>query len=227
MVRQSTTREYRAEIYKYLTEHKLSYREVGEHFNVSQFTVMAAVREAGIPPRSYGGKSYRQKYRLTKEQEQQLIAEYESGKTLEELEPIFNIPWTVLWKRLKKLGAKIRPAGFKKGEDHHNFNGGISISADGYIHEYVPFDDPLFVMTVKSETGKFGYALQHRLVMARSLGRPLEKHETVHHIDGNRQNNDISNLQLRNGRHGKGIVLCCLDCGSNDISPVKIAEVQK
>lgn len=36
----------------------------------------------------------------------------------------------------------------------------------------------------------------HRHVMEKYLGRKLDKKEHVHHIDGNRANNDIKNLQL-------------------------------
>lgn len=40
------------------------------------------------------------------------------------------------------------------------------------------------------------YVLEHRYVMEQSLGRKLVKGEEVHHINGNKQNNDISNLIL-------------------------------
>lgn len=36
----------------------------------------------------------------------------------------------------------------------------------------------------------------HRVVAEQMLGRPLQKGEVVHHIDGNKRNNDPSNLMV-------------------------------
>lgn len=69
---------------------------------------------------------------------------------------------------------------------------------------------------------KDGRILEHRLVMSRYLGRPLYEWETVHHIDGNRANNDITNLQLRIGKHGKYAAYRCMECGSNRLEPILI-----
>lgn len=45
---------------------------------------------------------------------------------------------------------------------------------------------------------------EHQYVMEKHIGRKLEKNECVHHIDGNRANNDINNLQLMTiGEHSK------------------------
>lgn len=45
-----------------------------------------------------------------------------------------------------------------------------------------------------------GYVLAHRLVMEKHIGRLLNDDEVVHHVDENRFNNDLSNLQLMTRR---------------------------
>jgi len=41
-----------------------------------------------------------------------------------------------------------------------------------------------------------GYVPRYRLIVAKALGRPLSKEESVHHIDRNNLNDDINNLEL-------------------------------
>ena len=91
--------------------------------------------------------------------------------------------------------------------------GGLTRTQEGYVlvHKYhVP--EKYRVLANGS-----GYVLEHRLVMSQKFGRPLLPHETVHHIDGDKTNNTPENLQLRQGKHGKGVKLRCACCGSEDI----------
>lgn len=46
------------------------------------------------------------------------------------------------------------------------------------------------------QDGKRVFVRQHRYVMEEHIGRKLEKSEDVHHVDGNKQNNEIENLQI-------------------------------
>ena len=62
-----------------------------------------------------------------------------------------------------------------------------NIDTNGYMYVYQP-DHPM--------AKGVGKVYVHRYVMAKFLNRILETHEHVHHIDGNKQNNSIENLEL-------------------------------
>lgn len=72
------------------------------------------------------------------------------------------------------------------------------------------------------ERGKTRTIYEHREVMAQKLGRPLRSDEHVHHIDGDRSNNDPTNLELltpsehakRHASEPEMLELACLLCGA-------------
>jgi len=82
-----------------------------------------------------------------------------------------------------------------RAESHYNWKGGVNLNRCGYIVVYVKKTHPYYPMAANSHAAG-GYILEHRLVMATHLGRCLKPFEVVHHVDGNKQNNQIQNLKL-------------------------------
>lgn len=73
-----------------------------------------------------------------------------------------------------------------KGESSPTWKGGRRIE-DGYVLVYKPKH-----VNCKSN----GYVREHAFVMSQFLRRPLEKGENVHHVNGDKSDNRIENLEL-------------------------------
>jgi hypothetical protein len=90
-------------------------------------------------------------------------------------------------------GHKVKYPVGRYGSMGSNWRGGRRRTPAGYISMYKP-DHP------HASVG--GYAMEHRLVMEEKLGRYLERSEVVHHVNGKKDDNRISNLEVvTRGRH--------------------------
>jgi hypothetical protein len=85
----------------------------------------------------------------------------------------------------------------QRGEASYNWRGGKHVDSHGYLHVMVDRKDSMRKMANKS-----GYVLEHRIVMAKHLGRCLEPSEIIHHKNGIKNDNRIENLELTSlGNH--------------------------
>lgn len=84
---------------------------------------------------------------------------------------------------------------------------------------------------------KHGYVLEHRVIMENHLGRVLNTNEVVHHVNEDKKDNRLENLQLMHvGEHesfhgykvGRMYVeLICPYCGKNFVIPENQSFLKK
>lgn len=108
---------------------------------------------------------------------------------------------------IRKFCTCINGLADMRGELNPGWKGGRYVSGAGYIFVRLSSNDFFYVMAHKN-----GYVLEHRLVVAKGLGRCLHPWEIVHHKHTkypagsleDKQDNSKENLQLVSGdRHNQ------------------------
>ena len=190
----------------------MSMREIKRQYGASQQAVYTAIRSCGVPRRPRGGQPRQLSDAVNRE-----IVRLRVEKNLSQaaIAQLVGCGQGTVSTSLKRAGLHNgKNAG---GPNHGMWRGGKVVGSGGYVFVKIPHGDALCSMVNSS-----GYIPEHRLVMARSLGRPLLRDETVHHLNGNKADNRLENLQLRQGKHGTGVVMRCNCCGSHDIATEEI-----
>ena len=120
---------------------------------------------------------------------QQLRVLWVKGMPVEEIAKKFNLPTVAIYCRMKNKGIfqeSKKPSVRKLRYINH----------DGYIRIRIKPEDYPYI----SDDQALDTILEHRLIMAKILGRPLLSSEEVHHKDGIRYNNNPNNLLLANSK---------------------------
>lgn len=79
----------------------------------------------------------------------------------------------------------------RRGNLSPSWKGGRFIDNKGYVTTWIHPNDFFYPMAMKN-----GYVQEHRLIIAKRLGRNLHRWETVHHKNGIRDDNRLENLEL-------------------------------
>lgn len=118
------------------------------------------------------------------------------------------------WKASSEAGFLVRMTGesnpsWKGGITYRNRKGAYSNQKIKYVRCPVPFT---------SMARKDGYVMEHRLIAAQYMGRPLTRLESVHHMNHIATDNRPDNLMVfaTNGEHKAfehGMVIKALWCG--------------
>ena len=107
-----------------------------------------------------------------------------------------------LSKRCRKC-ASMQTGLLHRGPNSAQWRGGRHGDGRGYIRVLLGRDDFFYSMANKNSL-----VLEHRLIMAKYLGRCLHSWEIIHHLNGVKSDNRIENLQLvDNDRHKQITIL--------------------
>lgn len=126
-----------------------------------------------------------------------LVNEYlEKKRSMTNIAKELGVARIIVSRYLDKYGIPKRTKSEQqRRERSSNWHGGRGITSHGYVKIFLP-EHPF--------ASSAGYVYEHRLVVEKSIGRYLTSDEKVHHIDQNKQNNDIHNLLvLSNQNHIK------------------------
>ena len=159
-------------------EKNLSTVEIAKIYNCHRDTVLLALKRFGITPR---GKI---KKPLSEDLKSNLIILYVEQKlSLRQIAKILGKDHQFVSRKLREIGIEVDDRiSALQSERNPCWKNGITVS-NGYVQ-------------VSSKKYSNRLKKEHQIVMENYIGRELKKGEVVHHIDGDKTNNNINNLAL-------------------------------
>jgi Mor family transcriptional regulator len=192
----------------------MGYIPLAAKYKIAPKTIRRMLQRHGHVSRKRGNQGKH----VAQELGEQMMADWKNGMSQNAMALKYRMHQTTIGNILRRwdIHPDMRRS---RGATHGRWKSG-RIIAGGYIHVRLPQTHPWYTKMANIN----GYVAEHRLVMAESLGRSLEDHETVHHKNGQKMDNLLDNLQLRQGNHGKGVIYHCADCGSFNVVAQAIAD---
>jgi DNA-binding CsgD family transcriptional regulator len=168
-----------------------STRLVADRIGLTVNVVNHALRRRGVPTPRVGRLN---PYSACNVHGEKLLQLCEQGLSLKQMAKIVKTSPRHVLAFLRSKGVTKVFDTAKYGEDHYLWKGRL-IDKDGYVLIHVKGHP-----NARKHTN---YIFEHRLVMEEHLGRILLPTEVIHHINGQKQDNRIENLQLfqSNGDH--------------------------
>jgi hypothetical protein len=180
------TQDQESELAEMYASGEHSVASICRQFGIARVTAHRVAARQGVR-RPIG----RQPLVFSEAQIQEMIFLAEQKVSHAEIGRMFNTSQNKISRLLAQHGVVSTRGRSRRGEKHGAWKGGVIEMQGGYVGVYVPLEDSLASMR-----NSMGYVLEHRLVMARHLGRPLERHENVHHKNGIKNDNRLENLEL-------------------------------
>jgi transposase-like protein len=160
--------------------------QIAKQHRASTQVIRRYLLRAGVELRPVGAPAF-----WTDERKAEAVRRHQAGEQIKDSAKAMGCGTTTLTNTLIELGVHERPSR-PLGEAHPSWQGGRTVTEGGYIQIKVTDQNRELAGPARRD----GHVLEHRLVMAQKLGRPLRPGERPHHRNLIRDDNTPDNLEL-------------------------------